>query len=246
VSELSDEARALLAQVRLDPGDDPSAEDRARLRARLAATLALSTLGGTAASAALPETATAQLTSMALSTKVVVASLVVATAGAVAVGMFKGAEPTQPATVGAPSSAAPNVAPVPAETAAVVEAQTVAEDDVSAAPARKAAARRAQAESSVEPVTPPSLQAELALITAAQDALHRGLPRLALQRAREHATRFPQGVLVQERLGIDAVAACTLGERERGLQSLRALSRRAPSAPLLARARSACREPDAE
>ena len=256
MSELSDEARALLVQVRSDQLDEPSADDRARLRARLAATLALSTLGGTAASAALPKTAAAQLASAGLSTKLVLASLVVATAGAAAFGMRRNAESVAPSRVAAPASA-PLAAPaaraalepsdVVQEPAAAAAHDTGDDADSSAlVPVRKGAARRAQVESSTQPAPPPSLQAELALITAAQEALRAGRPQLAQRRAAEHATRFPQGALVQERLGIDAIAACALGERARGLSALKKLARRAPNAPLLVRARAACREPDAE
>jgi hypothetical protein len=92
----------------------------------------------------------------------------------------------------------------------------------------------------------PSLRAELDLIAAAQAALSQGEPARALARIDEHAVRFPSGAFVQERLAIVAVAWCALGDRARGRAAAAQLAQRAPSSPLLARTRSACREPTAE
>lgn len=252
MSELDHDARALLAQAREGHDDDPSAEDRARLRAKLAAALALSTMGGTAVGAALPKSAAAQLASAGLSTKIVVASLVVATAGAAAVSWRGRGEPAEvaPRTTAAAapsaSSAQPSVADSAAKRAEVVDSAAL--DALDALDVPEGAPPRATkvAQRALEPSKPPSLHAELSLIAAAQQALSEGRPALALEHAAEHAARFPKGALIQERLGIDAVAACTLGERTRGLAALKKLARRAPNAPLLVRARAACRAPDAE
>jgi hypothetical protein len=258
VSELSHEARTLLAEARLGGADDPSAEDRARMRAKVAAALALTTMGGAAASVALPKTAAAQLASASLSAKIVVASLVVATGGATVVGLRAGDEARErprvvataprlvPPATGAPEPDPSSELDIGAGSDAELDlvADTVLR--VRAREALKTPARRADTESRAEPAPPPSLKAELALIAAAQEALRAGRERLALERAGEHAARFPKGALVQERLGIAAIAACELGQRDRGLSALRTHARRAPSSPLLVRARAACREPDAE
>ena len=167
MSELGEDARALLAEARQGQGDDPSAEDRARVRAKVAAALALSTLGGTAASAALPKTAAAQLGSASLATKLVVASLVVATAGVAAVSFRRGTEPRQPQQV-APRTAvsAPSVPPsvqLPSQASAASAAPMLEAPDSASASTRTTKAARA-----LEPSRPPSLHGELALIAAAQ------------------------------------------------------------------------------
>jgi hypothetical protein len=85
-----------------------------------------------------------------------------------------------------------------------------------------------------------SLSAELALLAKAQQALRDGEPALALTHAEEHHRRFPRGRLGEERLGIQALARCALGDD--GAEAIAALTRLSPNSPLLSRVRAACEQ----
>lgn len=151
-----------------------------------------------------------------------------------------------PLTVLAPSSVAEPVvvpAPAPAPVARVEPAPVAA---ASAAPTTRPRAPtpiftpgqplemiRAHA---------PTLQAELALIGAAQAALGSGDTPGALAHLDRHAERFPEGVLAQERLAARAIALCRLGRLSDGRLEIERLARAAPRSPLLARARDECRD----
>lgn len=79
-----------------------------------------------------------------------------------------------------------------------------------------------------EPAPEPAndLADESHLLAKARRALTKHDWAAALEWAREHARRHPEGLLVEERLVIEAVAACHAGERERGLASLAEAERR--------------------
>jgi hypothetical protein len=141
----------------------------------------------------------------------------------------RGAAPVEPAPVEpAPVEPAPALAPVepapaPAPAPAPVEprprtrARTPEPEPEPAAP--------------VEPEPAPAQPAndladESHLLAKARRALTKHDWAAALEWAREHARRHPEGLLVEERLVIEAVAACHAGERERGLASLAEAERR--------------------
>jgi hypothetical protein len=263
MTDLGKDARELLAETR--DGDDPSAEDRERVRRKLAVALAASSVATSslATTAAVAKAGAGPAASAGgasvLSSKLVLATVVVMASGAAVVVQ----QSRQPSDVDSTSRPAAHVgARTTAEQAEPAQARTVPARADTPAPAaadpgtQGGAVRPArQGADAAEPNAQsmgdmdehiPSLRAELDLIAAAQAALSQGEPARALARIDEHALRFPRGAFVQERLAIIAVAWCTLGDRARGHAAASQLARRAPSSPLLARARSACREPTVE
>jgi len=85
-----------------------------------------------------------------------------------------------------------------------------------------------------------SLSEEVALLSRATEALRAAHPLEALKRLDEHQRRFPNGRLVEERLGARIRALCALERRVEAEAELARLSRAAPRSPQLARARAAC------
>lgn len=81
---------------------------------------------------------------------------------------------------------------------------------------------------------------ESRLLARARRALSDGDLEGALDWADEHARRHPKGGLSEERLVLEAVAACKLGRDARGRASLAELRRRFPGAPAIAEVASAC------
>jgi hypothetical protein len=63
----------------------------------------------------------------------------------------------------------------------------------------------------------------------------------ALAWAEEHAHRHPQGVLTEERLVLEAVAACRGGQRERGLAAAKQLHEQFPGSPTITKVEQACK-----
>jgi hypothetical protein len=92
------------------------------------------------------------------------------------------------------------------------------------------------------PRGPATVDVEAALLRDADAALLAGHPSRALALVEEHASRFPGGVLVEEREAERIVVLCALGRAEearaRGAEFVRA----APRSPQLSRIRRACGE----
>lgn len=104
--------------------------------------------------------------------------------------------------------------------------------------------RRARPEPEPEPAPAPgsTLAAENRLLAQARTALIDGQPEQALLRLGEHARRFPDGVLSEERQALRAVALCEAGRDAEGGAAARAFLLEHPHAALAQRVRSACRE----
>lgn len=88
-----------------------------------------------------------------------------------------------------------------------------------------------------------TLAAENRLLAQARAALIEGEPSRALGRLDEHARRFPDGVLSEERQALRAVALCEAGREAEGDAAARAFLRAHPQAALAERVRSACQVP---
>ena len=86
------------------------------------------------------------------------------------------------------------------------------------------------------------LAEESRLLARARKALDAGDFASALDWADEHARRHDEGELIEERLIIEAVAACRGGQRQRGLASLAALRRRVANSPTLNKIERTCGE----
>jgi hypothetical protein len=87
--------------------------------------------------------------------------------------------------------------------------------------------------------SPSTLEVELPLLREAQEALRAGDPARALGYLNEHARRFPNGELAQERAAAHAIASCKLDAR-RGRAEADAFVAMHAASPLADRVREAC------
>lgn len=85
-----------------------------------------------------------------------------------------------------------------------------------------------------------ALAAEVELVTAAKTALDADDPEVALARLADHARRFPDGQLANERRGYRAIALCEAGKPAAGRGEARVFLDAHPGSPLAARVRRAC------
>ncbi len=111
---------------------------------------------------------------------------------------------------------------------------------------RGTASERRRVVPAPEPAPGSTLAAENRLLALARAALIDEQPEHALRRLAEHAQRFPQGVLAEERLALRAVALCMAGGKAgreaAGKVAAQAFLREHPQAALAERVRSACLE----
>jgi hypothetical protein len=261
MSELSADAKALIESTRLD--DAPRVQDKDRIRARIAAQLGAGALAGaTLATSRLAEVAPTAVASAAVlansgkgaGTRVLArADLLRWFAGAAAAGGLAWAAYILAVPLGAPAPvpmpAAPAgavvepVAPAPEPVAPATPAVEAPAATIAPASAERAARKpRAKRVSAFRPVgSSASMSAEIALLAQAQKALRVRDGQQALRLAKHHADNFPNGALYEERVGIEAIAHCILGEREH--PAVRAFLARAPRSPLGARVRKECGSP---
>jgi hypothetical protein len=251
MNELSQDARALIDSV--SGLDEPSRADKHRVRERLSAQLGVAAFASTGfapVSVGARQAAEAGAGSAAGLAK---KSLWSAHVGKllVAVGLVSGAtfaalhggtaldeaapasrqeanDPAGPATLPAPSGQV-SEAPAPV---AVEEGVTQANEAPAAAPTRMKRAARA-----AEPAQD-TLSRELQLLGQAQAALRAGQAERALSLSEQHRKEFPRGVMKEERLGIAALATCTLNPSD--VAQGKAFLKAAPASPLSARVRKAC------
>lgn len=214
----------------------PTTADRERVRARLAAKLgaaavgaAITTTSATAGGAtAAAATGSAKGGLAVFIAKIAIPLLLVGGAAGFVVPHLakKEAPPVAPVVV-APHAPAPvPPPPLPRETA------TVSVTDLPAAapvPSASAPARAAKTAAS-DPVE------EARIVAAIDDALRANDTTRALRLADEHAQKFPNGVLVEEREGARAIARCMKGSHASADVFLAAH----PRSPMRARIVSAC------
>jgi hypothetical protein len=142
------------------------------------------------------------------------------------VSVALGAEPNS--TSRAAAASAPRIEPTPA---GIRSKEPVLEPASSVGP--EAIAR-------FEPVGHASLSEELALLEAAQRAVNRGDVGKALAVLDQLDAHCPSSVLLDERLALEAIAACRAGQRARAERASRRLLQRNPSSPLASRVRLSC------
>ncbi|MEM9456464.1 MAG: hypothetical protein AAGF11_19945 [Myxococcota bacterium] len=109
-------------------------------------------------------------------------------------------------------------------------------------PRGSTAPRKTPAPSEPEPKPNDTLAEENRLLGRARAALIADEPGRALTLLREHAQRFADGVLTQERRALRAVALCEAGREDEGVAAARSFLRAHPQATLARRVRSACLE----
>jgi hypothetical protein len=260
MSELSPETREFLARER--HSDAPSATDRKRIRERLMLELGAAAFTASAGAGAVQQIAqqTSEVLSpseapaatghsavsarllpakLSLATKLVLSSLVLGGAGAL---LWPSAGPVaSPAPEVAPR--VQPVAPAPSQPLAEHEppvALAVAEAAAEAPAPATAPAKRRIARPRAEEASSP-LAEELALLSTAQSALRAGNPSESLRIAAEHARRFPRGSMRDERLGIEALSRCALGEP--GAEAAAQFLRETSGSPLAPAVRKACKLP---
>jgi hypothetical protein len=237
VPDVDQELVRLLTATR--EGTAPDADARERIRAAVAA--------GVAAGTALPVVATARgargfkwwlLSALGAAVVVGVVSWPwsPAKAPAPAPSSVEKASPSAVALEAAPAASpavSPETSPAPEVSASLVPVSPVS--PVSPVPSVPSKARAPKAEA------PAAEQSdELALVSSMQLALRSGNAAQVLALAGEHAQRFPQGALVQEREGARAIARCQLAEPPKRGAILSAFERVYAGSPYAARVRAAC------
>jgi len=90
------------------------------------------------------------------------------------------------------------------------------------------------------PTVSPALSPELRLLAQAQRALRDGRLPQALELLDEHAERFPQGALQEERHAARAVTLCRMGNHSAARMERAKLEGRNARSPLLPWVRSSC------
>lgn len=105
-------------------------------------------------------------------------------------------------------------------------------------------AHETQPPSAAETAEPPSsLLEETRLLGEAQQALRRRTPKAALRWVDEHAARFPQGTLTQQREAARVIALCDLDRAAQARAAQAAFLHNWPDSPLTERVRHACTRP---
>jgi RNA polymerase sigma-70 factor (ECF subfamily) len=257
MSELSQEARALIDSV--SKLDDPSPEDRARVKQRVALSLGAAAFAAVAvtqvgAGAGPGVLGTAKAGLWGTTGKLALCASVLG--GALALGWPGGQTASKPGSVqrqpaetsrSEPAQPAAQLA-MPAPSEAPAQRAMTAAPELAPPVSRERATQKpghAASKAAREPVAPAraadprsTLGLELSLLGDAQAALRAGQPERALVLAQEHQARFPSGVLREERLGIETLSECVLGRKEPA--RAQAFLRTAPESPLAARVRKAC------
>lgn len=240
-----DDLAALLGSARR--GLTPTADDRARSAAALSAQLAAATIpkaiGAKGLSAALKGLAGGKLAGLA-SLAAIATVGAVSVSVAVSVARAPTTQPTQPTETTQQTMTTP--APVVAKTASNSEREpapaTAPEPLASGTPTPKVSVP-----SAVAPTTPPtaatpvSIAEETRLVRGAETALRQGNSAEALALLAEHARRFPQGVLAEEREGERAIATCTSASPEARAAAAARFRRAHPGSAMLPRVAAACR-----
>lgn len=239
MSELSDEARALLA--REAPFDEPTPAELERGRHQVFAALGIPlppVVGVPTPDPVLNPTPAVASTGLGggIGLKLFVASLAV---GSVVAGVVysKVPEPVPragPATVqpAAPSVAAPSIQPEAVTEPTPLPPPVVAPVPVTPRPERIAAPR---------PETPSdALARESMLVAAAEAQLRAGHPSEALSLFDRYLREHPSGALRHESLAGRIASLCRLGRTEAGRAELARFAERFPRSPSLPRLRSAC------
>lgn len=144
----------------------------------------------------------------------------------------------------APSSSTPAAAPEPAveppsATTEPASAPGAVDTTATSRPRRAAPELSKPPEPEPEPKPGSTLAAEVALVAQARRALAAGHNTETLDVTAEHARRFAHGVLVPERVAIETIARCRMGDGDRP-QHAAAFHRAHPDSPFAARVDEAC------
>ncbi len=233
MKELSQESSRLICAGR--EAFRPSEADRARLMAALTGAATLSV--GVAAVAGAQRSLSA-IFGASHAARLLAIALPVAAAGGY-YGWHATEQPPAKTQMALPvNRARVVVAPTPAPAVKVAEPEAVepsSEPSASAAPGRSASPVGELPKPGIE------IRQEVALLSKAQAALSRGRPQEALAALSEHAARFPQGALTEERAATRARTLCALGRTREAEAELKRMAKLNPASAYLARARESCK-----
>jgi hypothetical protein len=237
MNELSSEARALLRASR--SFDEPNAGDAERVRASVLAKVGVAVglgAGMTAATSSLAASPAAVLgvTVMKLGAAVVVA-------GGLATAGYVGLRTPSPKPVPTAPAPAPVQTRLPQAVPNVIsESEPRAVETPTPSTAKAHRARPPSAPRATRAT--PDLEGEARLLEQADADLRRGDPSSALGRLAEHAAKYPDGALREEREGVRVMALCRAGRVAEGRAAAERFFARAPRSTLAARIRAACGE----
>jgi hypothetical protein len=173
----------------------------------------------------------------AVATKIAAALVSVGVASGAGWYAVKSQAPAQPAV----SVQAPQAAPLTATPEPVAAVQPVpAAEPVVEAPKPVEAPALVHRPAAADPKANDHLSDEADLLKRVQRAINSGDTGTALTLLQQHATTYPSGVLVQERIGLRAITLCRAGQRDQGVAEATRFLKGNPSSPLSERVKSAC------
>ncbi len=246
---MNPESRALLDAA--SGGDDPTGDDRSRVRARVLAQVAAGAAagGGSAANASAAHASVGAKAGIGLGTKIFLAAVAIGV-GAAGVAAWPRHDARAPSVERAvPGTPTITAVAATATTAATQSPGGAAVDvtDLPVAPASThAASPSATAKTSAPPpksatvASPDSLAEETALLGKAARANREGDSVRALALLDEHASRYPNGVLAEERAAQRVFVLCALGRKAEATTARAAFLRDRPHSPLAERVRGTC------
>lgn len=247
MNELSPLARGVIDVAR--NADDPTDADRHDMTSRLQRKLGAAALAGATVSTSATALGAASAAAK-LSTGLFVSALSWALGGVMAgVVVMTGAallgNPLRPTAViprdpppsglvsmASPAAVAVPATPQPALTSETPPLPTKFGDRLAAAPTTNGPTASTSRAS--------TLDAEVVLLREANAALQSGDSRRALVLLDQHAARFHQGALAEERAAQRVFALCQSGRTDEASAEAREFLRAAPRSPLAARVRSSC------
>jgi len=234
MNELSSEARNLLRASR--SFDEPSAGDAERVRASVLAKVGVAVGIGAGVTAATSSIAASPAAILGATVMKVGAAIVVA--GGLATAGYVGLQTTSPKTV--PVVVTTARAPAPIEARPPEAFPNVVNEPRAVAPAPPPKAARARPSAPRATRATPDLEGEARLLEQADADLRRGDASGALARLAEHAAKYPDGALREEREGVRVMALCRAGRVAEGKAAAERFFARAPRSTLAARIRAAC------
>ena len=206
MSELSPEARNLLARARVGLASRPA--DRSRVERALAIQL------GLGATVAVAGTTSAAKAAGAGATKWIVSMVLLGALGAGGLWTYRSTRSQSPSSV--PIATAPTLAVVQPKPTVTASASTIDDSLPALAAPTESAAPAPPSAAIAKTAAPPtkvagSVADEARLLREANAALHAGNGAGALALLDEHQRKYPNGALSEERAAERVFALCTLG-----------------------------------
>ena len=224
MSDLSDGARSLIERAK--QVEEPTSEDRARVQSLLAARL-----GAGAFAPEQPDTGAppSSATGLGMASKIIIGVSIV---GVIAGGaLLSRRAPESPQMLSAVlRTVLPTARPVE-EPPIVPESLPVQQAPAASAPRERAPRTAASA---------PSVADEVQILTRAYSSLKGGDANQALNELDQHARRFPNGALAEERAAERVLALCQLGRLDEARADAAKFFARYPNSPQGGRVRGSC------